>query len=519
MGDSYTSIPPNEDQVDRDMTGSTDASHGPLDSGPSDTLIDSAHRIELEGAQDLWRGFTLADLAHVFMLRDADLLAEDVSTSLIGGILTLDENPPEQDSLHPETGDVYRNREKMLDDLGVETGWLGLGRPRREASTLAYQLTVRRLILNLTESVLECISAITTVSECHRDTLMPDYTYNQRAQPTVFGHYLLGFASPLLRELDRLRTAFDHVNRSPAGTGSTNGSRLDLNREIPRDHLGFEGLVEHARDAMWQADGPIELSGILASLTTSLARLAEDLQLFATQEYGFIELADEHSRASVLMPQKKNPYSLAFVRGVAGEIGGLVPSMAGAGKTTTGQVDNRQFPYHRVPESLDLVIRTTRLMTDVIKSLSVNTTTMKQAADDQLNCSTDLAEYLVVTHGVDYRRAHGIVGETVRRLGDGRGEITDFDLECLNTVLDEYLDDDIRLTEEELEAVVDVENVVQSRRTPGGASRERLNELIESMRTSHADHREWFETTRQSIDTAEESLLSSARSLSEDDSP
>src|SRR5262249_9815222 len=151
----------------------------------------------------------------------------------------------------------------------------------------------------------ELVAAALDLAEVQRNTLFPDYTYLQPAQPTTFGHYLLTFVAPAVRDLDRTRAAFANANASPAASGSVNGSRLPLARARLAARLGFDSVIPHTRDAMWQPDGPIEIGALLAAALVNLDRLAEDLQLFATAEFGILELADRHTRTSVIMPQKK----------------------------------------------------------------------------------------------------------------------------------------------------------------------------------------------------------------------
>jgi argininosuccinate lyase len=178
---------------------------------------------------------------------------------------------------------------------------------------------------------------------------MADYTYLQPAQATSFGHYLLTFAYPLVRDLDRLQALYRRTNLSPAGCGSVNGSRLPQDRTRLAGLLGFDGQVPHARDAMWQPDGPIEMLAMIVAALVNLDRLAEDLQIFATAEFDLIDLADSHARASVIMPQKKNPYALTYVRGVANEMIGMLAGVAALGRTPSGQVDNRVFIWRCTP--------------------------------------------------------------------------------------------------------------------------------------------------------------------------
>ena len=191
-------------------------------------------------------------------------------------------------------------------------------------------------MLGLAEVLTTTGKAITARAREFRTALLPDYTYLQAAQPTTFGHYLLGFAYPTLRDLDRIRALYGRVNQSPAGCGSTNGSRLPQDRERLRELLGFEALVRHARDAMWQADLPIEAAAVLTAVLINLDRLAEDLQIYATEEFALVELDDRHARASKIMPQKKNPFALTHVRGAASTMIGTLAASAAIGSNAIG---------------------------------------------------------------------------------------------------------------------------------------------------------------------------------------
>src|SRR5437764_374013 len=243
------------------------------------------------------------------------------------------------------------------------------------------------------------------LAESHIQTLMPDYTYLQQAQPTTLGHYLLGFAYPVLRDLDRVGACYGRTNMSPAGVGGVNGTRWPIDRDRLAALLGFDGLTTHARDAMWQADQPLEVMSVVTAALLNLDRLAEDLQVWVTSEFDLIELSERHVRGSMVMPQKKNPYALAFVRGVASATIGRLAGAATLGRTPSGQMDNRIFAYGEVPRALDLAIETTRLMGAVLGGLAVNRKLMARRAHEGWAQATDLAEAVVVETGLDYRAA------------------------------------------------------------------------------------------------------------------
>src|SRR5262249_7636666 len=154
-------------------------------------------------------------------------------------------------------------------------------------------------LLALTGAVIDAGEALAAAARDHLGTLMPDYTYLQQAQPTTLAHYLLGTAFPLLRGLDRLEACYARTNASPAGIGAVNAARWPLDRRRIAALLGFDDVVTHARDAMWQADHPVEVTAAAMGVLLPLDRLAEDLQVWATSEFGLVELADRHARGSM----------------------------------------------------------------------------------------------------------------------------------------------------------------------------------------------------------------------------
>src|SRR5579864_277085 len=339
-----------------------------LAAGAAAELVQTAFARELADQLALFRGMSLADLAHIVMLIETGVTPRAAGASLLEALLALHEHPPDF-SPTPESGDLYTNREAWLATRTPAVGWLGAGRARRESTTTGYRITVRSCLLAFADALMKVGTALVERADEDRATLMADYTYLQPAQPTTFGHYLLGFAYPLLRDLERLQALYTRTNRSPAGCGSVNGSHLPQDRSRLAELLGFDGLAQHARDAMWQPDGPIETLSVVVTALVNLDRLAEDLQIFATAEFGLVDLAEGHSRASVIMPQKKNPYALAYVRGATNELTGMLTSVATLGRTPSGQVDNRVFIYGDVPRALETAAGVATLMSGVIAGL------------------------------------------------------------------------------------------------------------------------------------------------------
>ena len=199
---------------------------------------------------------------------------------------------------------------------------------------------------------------------------MPDYTYLQAAQPTTAGHWLLSFAYPALRDVERLRGDFEWVNRSPAGTGGVNGSRFALDRERLAELLGFSRPIEHTRDANWQTDGLADLTSHAAIAATGASRFAEDVEIYGSDEFGLLRIGDELCRASALMPQKRNPYALVVLRGGAGTLIGRATGVLATQRTPSGRTDNLLYAYGEVAGAVDLAARLLRLAAAVAESLT-----------------------------------------------------------------------------------------------------------------------------------------------------
>jgi argininosuccinate lyase len=416
--------------------------------------------------------------------------------------------PAEQFPYDPAFGEPYNSRERFfVERLGNVAGWLHAGRPRREAARIALRLYLREQLLELVDEVCRFALDCTDLAAAHLHTLMPDQTYLQQAQPSTFGHYLLSFAYPAMRDARRLLDGFTWTNCSPGGAGCVNGTRLLADRTFVADGLGFDGVIEHTRDAMWQIDGLIHILATAASLISTQSKLGEDLEIWSSSEFDFVDLADSFTRASILMPNKRNPYSLSIVRGASGVLIGRLSGFLAIAKSPSARSDNLIFAYGEVPRALDLSIRVTRLMSGVVRTLQVNAERMRAALDAGYTQATDLTEYIVQTCNVDYRSAYVVVGKAVRAASrDG----------IPGTQLTGALLDDIAFAEtghrwglagRDLSEVLDPMSIVATRSATGGAAPEAVSAMIERSRAEANEIAEQAETRRAALRRAETALL------------
>lgn len=381
---------------------------------PSRTLIESAFQSELRHAHFLYEGLSYADLAHTLMLMEIGIIPAEAGKALLEALVAMHDGGLAALPVDAKWGDLYDQRDAELRRrLDRGAGWLHAGRARREALTLGWLIHLRGATRELVHAAGSLIRTIADVAERHAESVMPDFTYLQHAHPTTLGHFLLGFSYPALRDAQRLQRERGYLDCSPAGSASTNGSRLPLDRERLRELLGFERITIHNRDAMWQSDVPINLMGIIVSLATTADRLAEELQIWATAEFDFLTLADRHCRTSVIMPNKKNPYALTYIRGTARELDGKLVSVITTNQTPSGQIDNRSTAYPVVPEALEAVRGMVTLLGEVLADATFNAARMRAQADTGFTFGTELTDLLMQREGVDSRSAHEIVGTVV----------------------------------------------------------------------------------------------------------
>ena len=489
----------------------TNKAAGRFTKGPAPELVSSGFRMEVNDSELLYYGMSLADLAHVIMLIEIDLIPQDARDALISALLEMHSLSEDEIDFKNDLVDVYTNRTEMLYRRTPETaGWLQAGRPRREVSTLAYLIITRAELLEVIKYVLKLMDALLEFCEDHRSTLVPDYTYLQRAHPTTLAHYMLTFVQHMARDLDRMQSVYKRTNKSPACAGSTNGSRLPIDRELVAGLLGFKGLVVHTRDAMWQSDGPIELISSTLAILSNIDRLAEDLQVWATSEFNFIDLSERHSRLSVIMPQKKNPYSLAYIRGVAREMIGRLSGTAALQMTPSGQVDNRIFTYGMVPRGLMQTKEALKLFSATISSLKVNKDEMRLATVDSLVGATDLAEEIMMRYGIHAQAAHSIVGQAIRfSIQEGKSIkadlINDAAMDIINCSLD--------ISDDHISKIMDPESIIETRTGPGGTSSKSVNKMITDLRNKSNDSNHWRKSEKSWLKRSEKSLVERAKSI------
>lgn len=470
-------------------------------------LIDSAYEHDCEDADLLLPWLHYADLAHVIMLIEERVIPSDSAQILLTGLIKQLDTPINEFPIRKDLGDVYNSKDANLKKLiGSESGWLHAGRARREAVNIAYLLQVKNSLLDLSGVVIELVETFIDIANKNRNTLLPDQTYLQHAHPTNLAHYILTYCYGTLRDIERLERIIKLYDLSPAGSGSVNGSRLPLNRKRLAELLGFSGVISHTRDAMWQTDLPIECASMLSTLTTNLSRFAEEMQVWMTLEYNYLDLPDSLSRSSVIMPQKKNPYGLAYFRGLTSTIIGLLSSYPALGKVMSGNPDSRIFIYGSLPRAIHKTTKAIDLLKVIISTAQFNKQKMREALDKGFSQMTDIADYLIMEEQIDYRSAHQIVGKVTAGLLESGQCGKDVTLKELKNAANTLGLKIHTLTNEKLKELIKFENIVNSRTSQGGASQSNLDELLNTLQTITQNKKELFKHKKETMNISIEKL-------------
>ena len=477
---------------------------GRLGSAAGEELVAVGFATEMADAHLLHEGFGLADLAHVLALDDLGVLEKDDADALLEALLAMAAVPAAGFPYDPAYGDPWNSRERRLEALaGARAGWLTVGRPRREAARVAMRIALRRSLLDAHAAFVGLAEAYLAQARRHRESLMADFTYLQPAQPTTLGYVLAGHLQPVLRHLTRLEDVYGWVNRSPAGAGGTTGSSLPLNRECLAARLGFYGVIPHARDAMWQTDGLVDLLATLAAAATEAGQVAADLEIWASPAFGFVVLADEYCRVSALMPQKKNPYALAVIRHAGGTAAGALAGLLAGLRTGTARTDHFLSAAGDVHRALATVTGAARLLAGVVSTLRADRAALAAGAADPGLVLADLADRIVGQGLGDRRAVHGLLGRAARRAADAGRPLT------VDDVGSALREGGIDVPAELLALLDDPPAVLAGRTVTGGWAR--LPELLTASGRELGRRRRAGTALRSAVDGAEVALRAESR--------
>jgi argininosuccinate lyase len=365
-----------------------------------------------------WRLFPYdiaGSVAHAAMLGKTGIITEKESRRIINGLKgILKEITDGKLEFSMELEDIHMNIEnRLVGKIGPVGGKLHTARSRNDQVALDLRMYLRDEIMEVRRLLRVMQNTIIGIAERNRDAVMPGYTHLQRAQPVLFGHHMLAYYEMFERDRDRLADCYRRVNVMPLGAGALAGTVLPIDREMVAKLLGFSGLSENSVDAVSDRDFAIEFVSACSQIMVHLSRLAEELVLWSSAEFGFITIADAFTTGSSIMPQKKNPDVAELSRGKAGRVFGNLTALLVLMKGLPLSY-NRDMQEDKEPvfDTADTVNQALAVMAAMLESITVHRDTMRRAAEDGFITATDLADYLV-RKGLPFRQAHEVVGRAV----------------------------------------------------------------------------------------------------------
>ncbi len=373
-------------------------------------------------------------------------------------------------SFTPHDEDIHMAIERLLVERIGDTGArLHTGRSRNDQVTTDLRLFVKKRLVDLQNAVTELQRALIARAEADGDVIMPGFTHLQQAQPVLLSHYWLSFFFLLEREKRRLANAVATADILPLGSGAIAGSGFNIDREYLKETLGFTSISDNSIDAVASRDYVLETLAACASLGISLSRYAEDLIIFSSREFGFVELDDAWSTGSSMMPQKKNPDSLELLRGKCGRFIGNYTRMAttlkGVGLTYYKDMQEDKEPLFDSVMQMEMVLQ---VFARVVATLTIKKQRIAQDLHPFL-LATDFADYLV-RKGMPFRQAHNVVGRIVGYCVEQGIELTRLNVEKLQSFSELFGDD--------VTALFSWESAIAGRNISGGTGRESVEKQL-----------------------------------------
>ena len=419
--------------------------------------------------------------AHIVMLIEQGIIDPAAGTQIFDVLKDLDGRL----TLKPSHEDVHMAvEEEVIKATGPEVGGnLHIAKSRNDQVSTAIRIALREELIQLMKLTVDLHSTILRSSKEHTETLIPGYTHLQPAQPITFAHYLISFYDALSRDLDRVLEAYGRVDQCPMGAGALATTSFPINRERVAELLGFSSVLENSLDAVASRDFILETLSSLSIMAVNVSRFVEDLTIWCTSEFRLIELPDEFSSTSSIMPQKKNPEVLEVIRARMGcIIGDLISSLTMMKGLPSSYNLDLQEVTPKLWDALEVMEGSLKMLSKLIPSLDVEGNVFTRR-DLTFTTSTELANMLVRKYQIPFRTAHNIVGAVAKILIENNQSLLDTTPEMLQEAA-KILGLTLRVDMEDIRSAVDPANFVESHSARGGPSIKEVSRMIDARETT-----------------------------------
>ncbi|CAK1246649.1 argininosuccinate lyase [Fructobacillus cardui] len=381
-------------------------------------------------------------LAHVKMLGQQGIISVEEAEQISAGLHDIQADlGTGKVEFSVANEDIHLNIESLLTKkIGPVAGKLHTGRSRNDQVATDFHLWVKHRLPAVKEAITELQQTLLDLAKKHADVIMPGYTHMQHAQPISYGHYLLAYFEMFQRDFERFEFNEKHTNMLPLGAAALAGTTFPIDRQLVADELDFDAIYHNSLDAVSDRDFALEFLSNASILMVHLSRMAEELILWGTYEFNYIELSDNFSTGSSIMPQKKNADFAELVRGktghVFGSLMGLLTVMKGLPLAYNKDMQEDKAATFEV---MDTILASVKVFTGMLSTMTVHADRMEAATKDDFSNATELADYLA-TKGVPFRQAHAVVGELVLKgiqTGQTLNEMSLVDLQAADSHIEE----------------------------------------------------------------------------------
>jgi argininosuccinate lyase len=449
--------------------------------------------------------------AHVVMLIEQKILIWQDGAKILAALQKQDSQ-----KLDPNAEDVHMAiEEAVLAETGPEVGGnLHIAKSRNDQVTTAIRMALRKELINIMLQVLEMKQSLLTSASKHTETVILAYTHLQPAQPVTFAHYLLSHVDALGRDLQRLQSVYERVNLCPLGAGALATTSFTINRKTTAELLGFDAVLENSIDAVGSRDFILETQSALTLLAVNLSRIAEDLIIWSSPEFGTVELPDEFTSTSSIMPQKKNPEVLEIIRARASYALGDFVASAAALKSlpSTYNLDFQEITP-KLWSSTDNLTASLSIFVKLIPYLKISSKVESKAAAGFVG-ATELANMLVRKHGVAFRTSHKIVGALVKALIYSKQTLLDATPELLTKVAMESVGIQLAVKKVDIVECTNPRKLIETYKVQGGPSPAEVERAIISTNKTLISTKVSITKLQENLANAEKTLNSTVKSCS-----
>ena len=425
----------------------------------------------------LYKQDILGSIAHVMMLGKQNIIKEEEAVTIKEGLLSLLQDIEEgYVEFNVKAEDIHMNIETLLiHRIGDVAKKMHTGRSRNDQVALDMRLYVMEEILAIKDMLHNLMSVITDIANEHTETIMPGYTHLQRAQPITFAHHLMAYFEMFKRDYKKLEFTYEMTSSLPLGSGALATTTYPLDRQAVADALGFKEVCANSIDGVSDRDFCIDLLSNLSTMMMHLSRFSEEIILWSSHEFHFIELDDAYSTGSSIMPQKKNPDIAELVRGKCGRVyGDLIGLLSTMKSLPLAYNKDMQEDKECTFDAIDTIKMCLPIFTAMLQTMTVCKEAMYKAASGGFTNATDAADYLV-KKGLAFRDAHEVIGKLVLHCVTHSTDLENLSLEAykaIHPIFEEDIYEAIRLT-----------TCVNERRVKGGPSKEAV---LDHLKAAHA---------------------------------